>query len=230
MQLWQVGLIMQHKGKTNRLYLRRLAIIYYAHSYHRTVTAVQPIHFLSIQSFTLASFIMRGVAALTYSLVSVLCIHISRHGNIAPHISLYGPPHKCCPKRRRTGPYYISHGVRSRNTHIQLAHTFTPGGNLQSQSAELLRLGKLDHLERPSMDRTQKPLIKKARSVSSVCKMAARTQRVLSCSSSPPTEGYSRKSILSLIHIQYGCSAVNLSNTAIKFTFTEIHHISIYHL
>lgn len=36
MQLWQVGPIMQHKGKTNRLYLRRLAIIYYAHSYHRT--------------------------------------------------------------------------------------------------------------------------------------------------------------------------------------------------
>lgn len=51
---------------------------------------VQLIHFLSIQSFTLASFIMCAVAELIYGLVSVLCIHISRQGEIAPsHLTLW---------------------------------------------------------------------------------------------------------------------------------------------
>lgn len=50
---------------------------------------VQLLRFLSIQSFTLASFIMRGVAALT-CLVSLLRIHVWRHGNSGPsHLTLW---------------------------------------------------------------------------------------------------------------------------------------------
>lgn len=53
---------------------------------------VKPNHFLSIQSITLESFIVCGMAALTSSLVSVLCIHISRQGNI--RLSLQTTPQR----------------------------------------------------------------------------------------------------------------------------------------
>lgn len=89
-QLWQVGLIKQHKGKTNRLYLHRVAIIYYAYSYHRTNNCelTGATDSLSQQSFTLVPFITCGVAALIYGLV--LGIHISRHVKIAlSHLTLW---------------------------------------------------------------------------------------------------------------------------------------------
>lgn len=92
-QLWQAGLIMQHKGKTNRLYLRRVVLFIMPTAIAEQITAgsqVQPIPFLSTQSFTLVPFITCGVAALIYGLDSVLCKRISRHGKIAPsHLTLW---------------------------------------------------------------------------------------------------------------------------------------------
>lgn len=86
-QLWQAGLIMQHKGKTNRLYLRWVVLFIMPTAIAEQITAgsqVQPIHFLSTQSFTLVPFITCRVAALIYGLDSVLCKRISRHRKIAP--------------------------------------------------------------------------------------------------------------------------------------------------
>lgn len=126
-QLWQAGLIMQHKGKTNRLYLRRVVLFIMPTAIAEQITAgsqVQPIHFLSTQSFTLVPFITCRVAALIYGLDSVLCKRISRHRKMVPNISLCGPPCRYFPKRRCTGPYFSSHWVRSRNSAtISLAHS-----------------------------------------------------------------------------------------------------------
>lgn len=124
-RLWQVGLIMQHKGKTNRLYLRRVAIIYYAYSYHRTnncgltgATDSLPQHVIYISAIY---HVWCGSANIWLGV-----IYTSQDtSNLPSHISLYGPPCRYCPKRKSTGPYFSSHWVRRSNTPTTHSHTHT---------------------------------------------------------------------------------------------------------
>lgn len=123
-QLWQVGLIMQHKGKTNRLYLRRVAIIYYAFSYHRTNNCglTGATDSLSQQSFTLVPFITCGVAALIYGLV--LCIHISRHVKFAiSHLTLWPAVQILSKEKKYWTLFQQSLGEEKKYTHNWLTHS-----------------------------------------------------------------------------------------------------------
>lgn len=160
---------------------------------------VQPIHFLSIQSFTLASFIMRGVTALTYGLVSFLCIHISRHGNTS-HLTLWTTAQMLFKEKMYWTLSQQSRGEKQEYTHTTRSHTHTWGQFTVSISLTALswKAGSPGEIKRGQNTETAH---KKARSFPAVRKMATRTQWVLSCSASPPTEGYSKKSILSLMHI-----------------------------
>lgn len=124
-QLWQVGLIMQHKGKTNRLSLRRVAIIYYAYSYHRTnncgLTGATD-SLSSAQSFTLVPFITCGVAALICG--SVLCIHISRHVKFAiSHLTLWPAMQILSKEKKYWTLIQQSLGEKKKYTHNWLTHS-----------------------------------------------------------------------------------------------------------
>lgn len=123
-QLWQVGLIMQHKGKTNRLYLRRVAIIYYAYSYHRTNNCglTGATDSLSQQSFTLVPFITCGVAALIYGLV--LCIHISRHVKFTiSHLTLWPAMQILSKEKKYWTLFQQSLGEKKKYTHNWLTRS-----------------------------------------------------------------------------------------------------------
>lgn len=102
------------------------------------------------------------------------------------HISRYGPPHKCCPERRCRGPYHSIHGVRRRNTCIQLAHITQTWGQLTVSISLTAPFWKAGWLRETKRGQNTETAYKKARSFPAVCKMATRTQWVPSCSPSPP--------------------------------------------
>lgn len=126
-QLWQVGLIMQHKGKTNRLYSHRAAIIYYAHSYHRTNNwgLTGATDSLSQHTVICISFIYHVWPGSANIWLRLVCyVYTSQDtGKSLPHISHCGPPPRCCTKGRCTGPSPSTHWVRSRN--IPTIHSYT---------------------------------------------------------------------------------------------------------
>lgn len=122
---------------------------------------VQPLRFLSIQSFTLASFIMRGVAALT-CLVSLPCIHISRHGNIGPsHLTLWTTAQMLSKEKMYWTLSQQSRGEKQEYTHPARSHTHTWGQFAVSigLTAPSWKTGSPG--ETKFLYRTQKPLIKK---------------------------------------------------------------------
>lgn len=114
--------------------------------------------------------------------------------------------------------------------HTTCSHTQTWGQFTVSISLTA-PFGKLDDLERPSMDRTQKPLIKKPEAFLLSARWQPEPNEFQAALHHPQPKdipGNMKSNRWS------GCStsavSVNLFTTAIKFTSTEIHHSSIYHV
>lgn len=201
MQVWQVGLIMQHKGKTNRFYLRRLDIIYYAQSYHRTnncglAGANDSLSQHTVIYISVIYHAWRGSANVVWL---VFYVYTPQNMGISPpHISLYGPPHRCCPKRRRSGPYHSSPGWEA-GTQRYISLTCSHLEAIYSLNQLNCFILKSWITWRDQAWTLQKPLIQKPEASLLPARWQPDHQWVSSCSSSPPNEGYT--SILSLLHI-----------------------------